>query len=172
MQLLPIPLPKVDGRFNLPFSKVYNSVLLVVKCLGYLDIKTLYDFSRTTDLVFSLARKEMHIKEVVIESQPIKQQGDTVKYLVSSFAKGKDFSIGDVIKNMPGFQVESDGSILYEGKTISKYYINEPDLLEGGYTLVNKNLPHQAVGSVEVLKKHQPIKILQGVFQSMLLPLT
>ncbi|MDI3527644.1 MAG: hypothetical protein PWR03_1827 [Tenuifilum sp.] len=155
-----------DGAFTLKLNKSYQTVLLTIRCLGYHDVSRVINLTKREELVFTLEEKKMYIQEVIVKSKPIKQQGDTIKYLVSSFAKGKDFSIGDVLKNMPGFQVESDGTVYYEGKPIQKYYIEGLDLMGGGYNVVNKNLPHKSVGAVEVLKRHQPIKILENVIPS------
>ena len=81
---------------------------------------------------------------------------------MGKFAQVKDQSIGDVISNMPGFEVTADGQVSYQGKPIQKYYIEGMDLLEGRYAIANKNLPYKDVGAVEVLENHQPIKILES----------
>jgi hypothetical protein len=67
---------------------------------------------------------------------------------------------------MPGFEEDSNGRIYYQGQQIEKYYIEGLDLLENNYQLANKNLPHDAVGSVEVLEKHQSKKIFEGIISS------
>lgn len=59
-----------------------------------------------------------------------------------------------------------NGKILYQGKPINKYYINNLDLLEGKYNLANSNLPHKEVVSVQVLENHQPIKMLDSLIYS------
>jgi hypothetical protein len=62
---------------------------------------------------------------------------------------------------MPGIEVNTDGTILYQGNAINKFYVNGKDLMEGGYGTINNSLPKDAVQKVEVLENHQPVKILQ-----------
>ena len=45
---------------------------------------------------------------------------------------------------------------------INKFYIEGLDLMGGNYNQVTKNMPIEAVTSVEVLENHQPVKLLQG----------
>ena len=75
---------------------------------------------------------------------------------------GNDRSIGDVIAKMPGFDVDkSTGKISYEGKPISKFYIEGLDMLGGKYGTATNTLPQGEVGSVQVLRNHQPIRVLE-----------
>lgn len=151
------------GAFELHVKENYDSVLIQFRLLGYKEKIIEYYFRNRYNLQVIMEEKVMHLDEVVVKGKPINQKGDSIRYLVSSFAKSKDISIGDVLKNMPGFTISDNGTICYEGKPIQKYYIEGLDLLEGNYTVVNKNLPYKAVGAVEVMKNHQPIKILEGV---------
>lgn len=105
---------------------------------------------------------EIELKEVVVKSRKIWEQGDTLVYNVASFATEQDRSIGDVLKKMPGFEVKQDGQIYYNGKTINKFYIEGSDLLEGRYGIATQGVPQKKVGRVEVMENHQPIRALQG----------
>lgn len=91
----------------------------------------------------------------------IEQEGDTLSYDVGSFAKSQDRSIGDAIRRMPGFEIEDNGRISYQGQAISAFYIDGDNLLEGKYGVGTKAIPHAMVLSLEVYKNHQPIKVLK-----------
>ncbi len=154
-----------DGNFKFAINATCDSLIVKVRCLGfkeaYAEISNHAEF-----LNFTLEEDLLQIDEVVVKSKPIKVEGDTIKYLVSSFTRPNDKVIADVIRNMPGFSVDSKGAVYYEGKPIQKYYIEGLDLLEHNYSVANNNMPHQAVGSIEVLKNHQPIKLLEGIVPS------
>ena len=100
------------------------------------------------------------LQEVIVKAEPISQKGDTVSYLVSSFASENDRVIGDVLKKMPGIKVLSGGAIHYNGKEINKFYIENLDLLQGRYSVATNNISAKDVASVEVFEYHQPIKAL------------
>jgi hypothetical protein len=154
-----------EGLFHLTLKTDSDSITLSIRSLGFKDLY--YKLATNTQWVNARVESNPYsIDEVIVVSQSIRVRGDTISYLVNSFAKGSDASIGDVIRNMPGFEVTEQGTVLYQGKPIQKYYIEGLDLLEGSYSLANKNLPHRAVGAVEVLQNHQPIRILEGFMPS------
>src|SRR5690606_24434175 len=74
----------------------------------------------------------------------------------------QDRVIGDIIRKLPGIEMEGD-RILYQGKPIQKYMVNNLDLMEGRYGMINKNMPADAVKSVQVVENDQPIKILDSL---------
>ena len=120
--------------------------------------------AETSDtLEFSLLGfKSQHVKEVTVKSDKVHEHGDTISYIVGAYANGNDRSIGDVIAKMPGFDVDkSTGKISYEGKPISKFYIEGLDMLGGKYGSATNTLPQGEVGSVQVMRNHQPIRVLE-----------
>lgn len=109
-----------------------------------------------------LEQTSIHIKEVVVKARRIGEQGDTLIYNVASFATEQDKSIGDVLKKMPGINVDKGGKIKYNGVDINKFYIEGKDLLEGRYGIATKGISYRDVGRVEVMENHQPIKVMAG----------
>ena len=63
---------------------------------------------------------------------------------------------------MPGVEVNKDGSILYQGEPINKFYVNGKDLMEGGYGTINNSLPKDAVQKSRNYGKSPTVKILQN----------
>jgi len=154
------------GSFRISVKHSQDSIALALKSMAYTDT-LLFLANLSQDLSIILESKVYSIPEVSVRANiPIHQKGDTTVYSVESFAQQKDFSVGDVIKKMPGFEVSESGTISYQGQKIQKYYIEGLDLLGGGYPLANNNLPHTAVRAVEVLHNHQPIKAIDGVVDS------
>lgn len=163
--ILTYAISDAEGNFVLSFSTDADSVLLSAKSLNYKD--TLLKVPNTGQNIDLVLPPHIHkIREVSVKSYPISQNGDTLNYIVDSFARLDDQSIGDVISHMPGFEVTELGQIYYQGKPIQKYYIEGLDLLENRYTIANRNLPHKSVGSVQVLQNHQPVKMLEGKIAS------
>ena len=103
------------------------------------------------------------LKEVTVKADRIREQGDTISYNVGSFAQTQDRSIGDVLKRMPGINVEQSGKIQYQGEDINKFYIEGSDLLGGKYGIATNGISHEDVGAVEVMENHQPMQVLSGI---------
>ena len=117
-------------------------------------------------LLVELTGRDIELREVNVSASKIRQRGDTITYLVSSFAEIEDRTIGDVLKKMPGVEVSESGQIKYQGQSINKFYIEGSDMLEGRYGLATNNISHKDVASVEVMENHQPIKALEDVIFS------
>lgn len=111
----------------------------------------------------SLKSKPLQIKEVIVKASKIRNSGDTITYNVSSFADVQDKTIGDVLKKMPGIEVEKSGKVYYNGKSINKFYIEGLDMLEGRYGIATNTIPQRDVSCVEVLENHQPVKALKKI---------
>ncbi|MDE7472619.1 MAG: carboxypeptidase-like regulatory domain-containing protein, partial [Muribaculaceae bacterium] len=103
------------------------------------------------------------LKEVTVKADRIREQGDTITYNVGTFAQEQDRTIGDVLKRMPGINVEKSGKIQYQGEDINKFYIEGSDLLGGKYGLATNGISHDDVGAVEVMENHQPMQVLSGI---------
>jgi len=154
-----------QGFYSISINKKNAKLQLNVRSMGFKTVvKTIEN--KTQTLNFVLKEKITELKEVIVKNNPITRKGDTINYSVKAFAKQEDKTIADVLKNMPGIEVLSDGKILYQGKPINKYYIEGLDLLGGKYNLANANLPHKEVSKVQILENHQPIKILDSLVYS------
>ena len=153
------------GSFRIVVKHSRDSLALAVKSMLYTDT-LLFLANRSQNLSIVVDAKTYVLQEVTVRARPIYRKGDTTTYRVEAFAQQQDFSIGDVIKKMPGFDVSDDGKISYQGESIQKYYIEGLDLLGSGYTLANNNLPHRTVSAVEVLHHHQPIKAMEEIISS------
>ena len=148
-----------DGSFSIKIGNTLDSVGITTRSINFKDTSVLV-VNTNQKITLHLQSKFHDLKEVLIKANPIHFKKDTIVYNVGVFAKTNNKSIGDVINNMPGFEVMDNGAINYQGKKIEKYYIEGLDLLEGKYGIANKNLSHQAVKTVEVMQNHQPIKLL------------
>ncbi len=148
------------GEFKVTFTSSETNVDFKVKAFNQKPItKNIKNENQT--LNFSLEPDATEIKEVKLKTKLITKRGDTIAYDLKAFESKSDRTLADVLKKIPGIEVNSDGTILYQGEAINKFYVNGKDLMEGGYGTVNNSLPKDAVQKVEVMENHQPVKILQ-----------
>jgi len=112
---------------------------------------------------FTLSRHSQMLQAVTIkQTPPITQSGDTLRYDVDQFARQQDRSIGDVLRRLPGIDIAADGKIFFNGKEITNLYIDGDDLMSGRYGLATKAIQKEMIVSVDVMKNHQPIKVLKN----------
>jgi len=151
-----------DGSFELKRDISSDSLELLFSCVGYAP-QTHKILANNQPLLIELVVQNFALKEVVISPKSIIQRKDTISYLVSSFSAEEDRTIGDVLKKMPGVEVQESGKILYQGKELNKFYIEGSDMLGGRYGLATNNISYENVSRVEIMENHQPVKALEDV---------
>ena len=152
---------KGDGGFAMSLPSV-TGCRLEVSMMSFAK-KTIPLDSVSFPLTVLLEPGTTLLKEVTVKADRIREQGDTITYNVGSFAQQQDRSIGDVLKRMPGINVEQSGKIQYQGEDINKFYIEGSDLLGGKYGIATNGISHEDVGAVEVMENHQPMQVLSGI---------
>ena len=94
---------------------------------------------------------------------PVQIKGDTIVYSADAFNTGTEKKLADVLKNMPGIEVNDDGEIEVEGQVVRKIQIEGKDFFDGDTKLASQNLPAKAVGKVEVLRNFTENNQLRNV---------
>ena len=152
-----------DGTFRLRPRQGMRAAWIDVSMMGYRAQR--FDAARLPQEL-RLEASAVAIREVEIRAPRLSLRGDTVSYNVASFTEAQDRTIADVLRKMPGIEVEKTGEIRYNGEAINKFYIEGMDMLDGRYSLATNNIAPQDVASVEVMENHQPIKALRDVLYS------
>lgn len=152
---------KADGGFALTVPSIFGC-RLEVSMMSFVKQSVSLDSVALPVTVYMEPGRTL-LKEVTVKADRIREQGDTISYFVGSFAQKQDRSIGDVLKRMPGINVEKSGKIQYQGEDINKFYIEGSDLLGGKYGIATNGISHEDVGAVEVMENHQPMQVLSGI---------
>lgn len=153
------------GEYKVSFTSSESNVDLKVKAFNQKPITKQISNSDQT-LTFKLQSEATEIKEVQLKTKMITARGDTIAYDLKAFDNKNDRTLADIMKKIPGIEVKTDGTILYQGNAINKFYVEGKDLMEGGYGTITNSLPKDAVAKLEVLENHQPVKMLQGKIPS------
>ena len=158
--IIAFSITNVKGEYKVTFTTPEQNVDLKIKAFNQMPSqKAVKNESQTQN--FTLQSDATEIKEVKLKAKMITKRGDTISYDIKAFESKADRTLSDVLKKIPGIDVNKDGTVLYQGEPINKFYVNGKDLMEGGYGTINNSLPTGAVQKVEVMENHQPVKILQ-----------
>lgn len=151
------------GRYSLPWK--YNGNLQVsVSLLGYR--REIRNISAAGTLHIRLHPEAIALKEVQIRPGRIHGRKDTVRYNLAEFASSKDIHIKDVLKKLPGVDIDDNGQVKYKGKAIDHYFVEGMDVTGGRYSQINNNLSAKAVKSAEIMENYQSVKALKGKLSS------
>lgn len=152
-----------EGRFKLNLTKNTTYKIQV----SYIGMKTLDEPLTTAEVdinkTYTLQADNTLDEIELTYEMPVTVKGDTLIYNADSFNKGTERKLEDVLKNLPGVEVNADGQIEVEGKVVSKIMVDGKDFFDGDTKLATKNIPSSAVDKVEVLKNFSEVSQLSGV---------
>ena len=105
-------LTDAKGQFSLPW-KHSGMLQLNISLLGYK--REMRNINAAGILNLSLQPEAIVLKEVQIRPGRINTRKDTVRYDLAQFASSKDVHIKDVLKKLPGVDVDENGQVKYKG---------------------------------------------------------
>ncbi len=155
-----------QGKYQLDLPKGETYVLRA-SFLGYETKERTLEVSANSEsleLDFTLNPQENQLDDVeIVYEMPVTVKGDTIVYNADSFTNGDERKLGDVMKKLPGVEVNDDGEIQVEGKTVSKVMVEGKDFFDGDSKLATKNIPADAVDKVEVLRNYNEVDQMRGL---------
>lgn len=132
---------------------------LSVSFLGYR--KHMVRVSPGQHVSIQMAPEAFELREVQVKSGRIAGLRDTISYDLSKFADKRDNSLKDVLRKLPGVDVDKNGKISFNGKDISRFTVEDLDLTGGRYDRLNETLRPEDVDRAEVIQHDQPVKALR-----------
>jgi hypothetical protein len=99
----------------------------------------------------------------IVREMPVSIKGDTIVYNADSFKSGTERKLEDVLKKLPGVEVNADGEIEVEGKKVSKLMVEGKDFFDGDTKLGVKNIPADAIDKIQVLRNFNDVSALKGL---------
>ncbi len=105
------------------------------------------------------------LQEITINADhiPMGIKGDTISYNASAFKTRPNATVEDLLKKLPGIEVERDGSIKAQGEDVDKVLVDGKEFFGSDPKMATKNLEAQAVDKVEVFDKKSEIAEFTGV---------
>ncbi|MFY0630337.1 MAG: outer membrane beta-barrel protein [Flavobacteriaceae bacterium] len=141
------------GKFKLEGKSFEKELRLVVSFVGYKPYSQKIVFDKTS---FQLGTIEMEtndnlLDEVIVKSRaPITIKKDTLEFNVKSFKTKKDASVEDLLKKLPGVEVDEEGKITVNGKPVNKILVNGKPFFGNDPTIATKNLTKEIIEKVQI----------------------
>ena len=155
------------GEFSLT-NVGYGDFRLLVTHVNYHNVNkffTVNDANKSVDLAnIEVSDKSKVLEEVVVmaEAPPVTLIGDTVQYNAGSFKTQPNAVVEDLLKKMPGIQVEKDGTVKAQGQTVNRVLVDGKEFFGNDPKIATKNLPADAVDKVQVYDKQSDMAQLTG----------
>ena len=119
-----------SGKYQLALGK-NGTYKMQVSYLGMKAFETIITTTtEDTSLDFTLvADNTLDAVEISYE-MPVTVRGDTLIYNADSFQNGTERKLEDILKKLPGVEINEDGQIEVEGKVVTKLMVNGKDFFE------------------------------------------
>ncbi|MEP6260075.1 MAG: carboxypeptidase-like regulatory domain-containing protein [Gillisia sp.] len=152
-----------EGSFKLQLDNTRYTV--IASHLGYKTFT--FEFFAQGDFTKNivLARSTEGLEEVIIE-MPIVVKEDTIIYNIDKFVTGEERKLKDVLKKLPGVEVDRDGTIRVRGKEVTVMLVENKKFFGGGSKLAIDNIPADAVYQIEVLDNYNEVSFLKNLSNS------
>lgn len=99
----------------------------------------------------------------IVSKMPVTIKGDTIVYNADSFKNGTERKLEDVLKKLPGVEVNENGQIEVEGKVVEKVLVEGKEFFQGDSKVATQNIPSNAVDKIQVLRNFGDVGQLSGV---------
>lgn len=128
---------------------------LVITHLGFETIKKTVAITageKSIDLGNLGVPKEVKTLEgvVVTTDAPVIIKNDTIQFKADAFKTKPNATVEDLLKKIPGMQVDKDGNVTAQGETVQKVYVDGKEFFGNDPKLATKNLTADMVESVQV----------------------
>lgn len=151
------------GRFQMAL-KPNATYTIKVSYIGYKAQElTINTTSENIFKIISLEEGTMLEQVEIVREMPVSIKGDTIVYNSDSFTNGTERKLEDILKKLPGVEVDAEGQIKVEGKAVSKLMVEGKDFFDGDTKLGVKNIPADAIDKIQVLRNYNENSILKGV---------
>lgn len=143
--------------------------LLRISYVGYRPYQqetTLSSRQRQTDVgTLSLQADAIWMEGTVVvaEAPPVTQLEDTTVFHASAYRVAEGAVLEDLVKRLPGAEVNADGRVTVNGKEIKKVMVDGKEFFGDDTRLALKNLPAEMVDKVKTYDKKSDLARVTGI---------
>lgn len=156
-----------DGSFELKALPAGPHIVMITYP-NYADFveKISIETDKALDLgKISVITKATLLQEVIVQQRigAIKVKGDTTEYKADSFKVSANADVQELLRKMPGIQVNSKGEITAQGERVQKILVDGEEFFSDDPAVVTKNLRADAIDKVQAFDKKSDQAAFTGI---------
>lgn len=155
-----------NGFFELTYLQQKNNLFLKVTHVSFETQKKIID-GINKEIVFLLKDKLMSLTDVVVQSKQSlgKIKGDTLSYNLKALTTGNEEKLVDVLKKLPGIEINEDGKIMSQGKVLDNLLVNGKKMFGDNHKIATENINAEMLEGIDLLSNYETfgaIKEIEG----------
>lgn len=156
---------KGEFRFDNRPSAAFT---LLVEAVSAKPFKEKFSFegeSRIINIRNIVLTPNSHVLQAVVVStaKSIIIKEDTISYAADSFAVRPNAVVEDLLKKLPGVEVDKAGNVTAQGKSVTKVKVNGKDFFNGDMKTATKELPADIIDRVDIIDDYGDQATFTGV---------
>lgn len=130
-----------------------------VSYVGYMPTTQLIQISGKVNPVdlgkIGLAEATIALEDAVVtaEAPPMVIRNDTIEFHADSYKVTEGAVLEDLLKRLPGVEVDRDGKITINGKEISKILVDGKEFFSSDPKIASQNLPADMIEKIQTYEK-------------------
>ncbi|NLZ95407.1 MAG: TonB-dependent receptor, partial [Bacteroidales bacterium] len=155
-----------NGEFSVPVKN--GNYIVHISYIGYTDLfkdVSITNNNKTANLgTLPLNEDGVLLSDAVVTAKALEVvvRGDTVEYNADSYKVTESAVIEDLLKKMPGVEIDADGKITVNGQEIKKILVDGKEFFSDDPKVASKNLPAQMVDKLQVLERRTDMSLMTG----------
>lgn len=145
-----------------------NKYILKATFIGYMPVMkniTLTDNRPSTDLGrIGMTPNDILLAETVIEGKKpeVIVKNDTMEFDAGSYKTPENAVVEDLLKKLPGVEVDKEGKITVNGKEVKKFKVDGKDFFSDDPQVTSKNLPAEIIDKLQVIDEKSDMARMTG----------
>lgn len=131
-----------------------GSYRVVITFQGYQTISRRIHLADHRSIVnlgtINLEKNATMLDAVIVEAPPIQVRKDTVEFNAGAFKTKPNSTAEDLLKKLPGVEVDKDGNVKAQGEDIPKIYVDGKEFFGNDPKMATKNITADMIASVQV----------------------
>jgi hypothetical protein len=144
-----------------------KKVMISISYVGYKKFVDEYDFTNVDDVATNndvvMTRGDNMLETVTVESSKIYIKEDTVSYRIDSTMFRKNDNVEEVLKKLPGVEVDKDGKVTAQGKEVTKVKVNGKEFFGGDVKTATRQLNADMVDKIQIIDDYGDQSAFTGV---------
>ncbi len=156
-----------QGQFEIK-DVARGNYLLRVSYIGFAT-RTLHVIAPSGQLLdmgtIQMMDQSTLLREIVVSEEriPMRVRNDTIEYDALAFKPLPNEKVEDLIRRMPGIEVQPDGSVVAQGETVRRVLVDGKEFFGRDPKMATQNLPADAISKVHVFDQRSEQSQFTGI---------
>lgn len=153
-----------NGFFEFTYQQQNSNYSLKIAHVSY-ETQTKVIESINKEIIIILEEKLTSLTEVVVQSKQsvAKIKGDTLSYNLKALTTGNEEKLVDVLKKLPGIEINDDGKIMSKGKVVDNLLVNGQKMFGDNHKIASENINAEMLEGIDLLSNYETFSAIKEI---------